>query len=128
MQPETPMYHLVGCGFVDYYYNLFDNDRVKLKDLYDDSSCLSFEGEQFVGKTAIFNKLASLPFKQIKHVITVQDHQPTSDSSILCMVVGQLQADDEKIIGFQQCFLLKNVGMSWIIKNDMFRLSLYNHV
>lgn len=28
------MYHLVGCGFVDYYYNLFDNDRVKLKDLY----------------------------------------------------------------------------------------------
>lgn len=38
-----------------------------------------------------------------------------------------LQADNDHIIGFHQCFLLKNAGGdTWVCTNDMFRLALHN--
>lgn len=37
--------------------------------------------------------LQSLPFQKIQHSITAQDHQPTPDSCILSMVVGQLKVN-----------------------------------
>uniref|UniRef100_A0A3B3RCL4 Nuclear transport factor 2 n=1 Tax=Paramormyrops kingsleyae TaxID=1676925 RepID=A0A3B3RCL4_9TELE len=66
--------------------------------------------------------LKSLPFTKIAHSITAQDHQPTPDSCILSMVVGQL-----KVRGLVDCQywnmhnLLKNVSVQncW---------SLYTHV
>ncbi|RXM33573.1 Nuclear transport factor 2 [Acipenser ruthenus] len=91
-----------------------------------DASCLTWEGQQFQGKAAIVEKLSSLPFQKIAHSITAQDHQPTPDSCILSMVVGQLKADDDPIMGFHQMFLLKNINDAWVCTNDMFRLALHN--
>lgn len=34
MQEQKPMWELIGRGFVEHYYNLFDNDRAQLIDLY----------------------------------------------------------------------------------------------
>ncbi|XP_027637484.1 nuclear transport factor 2 isoform X1 [Falco biarmicus] len=68
----------------------------------------------------------SLPFQKIQHSITAQDHQPTPDSCILSMVVGQLKADEDPIMGFHQIFLLKNINDAWVCTNDMFRLALHN--
>lgn len=42
----------------------------------------------------------NLPFKQIKHVITEQDSQPTIDSCILIMVFGQLKVN-QSIIAYR---------------------------
>ena len=39
----------------------------------------------------LFFPLQSLPFQKIQHSITAQDHQPTPDSCIISMVVGQLK-------------------------------------
>ncbi|TRY86672.1 hypothetical protein DNTS_005017 [Danionella cerebrum] len=91
-----------------------------------DASCLTWEGQQFQGKAAIVEKLSSLPFTKIAHSITAQDHQPTPDSCILSMVVGQLKADDDPIMGFHQSFILKNINDAWVCTNDMFRLALHN--
>uniref|UniRef100_A0A6G1RXX8 Nuclear transport factor 2 n=1 Tax=Hypotaenidia okinawae TaxID=2861861 RepID=A0A6G1RXX8_9GRUI len=91
-----------------------------------DASCLTWEGQQFQGKAAIVEKLSSLPFQKIQHSITAQDHQPTPDSCILSMVVGQLKADEDPIMGFHQIFLLKNINDAWVCTNDMFRLALHN--
>ena len=71
------------------------------------------------------NSLAFLS-KKIQHSITAQDHQPTPDSCILSMVVGQLKADEDPIMGFHQIFLLKNINDAWVCTNDMFRLALHN--
>ncbi|XP_035273427.1 nuclear transport factor 2 isoform X1 [Anguilla rostrata] len=68
----------------------------------------------------------SLPFSKIAHSITAQDHQPTPDSCILSMVVGQLKADEDPVMGFHQVFLLKNINDAWVCTNDMFRLALHN--
>ncbi|XP_026086600.1 nuclear transport factor 2-like isoform X2 [Carassius auratus] len=91
-----------------------------------DASCLTWEGQQFQGKAAIVEKLSTLPFTKIAHSITAQDHQPTPDSCILSMVVGQLKADDDPIMGFHQSFILKNINEAWVCTNDMFRLALHN--
>lgn len=47
-----------------------------------------------------YSKLSSLPFHKTQHSITVQDHQPSPDSCIFSMVVGQLKADEDPITGF----------------------------
>ncbi|NWW33787.1 NTF2 factor, partial [Panurus biarmicus] len=70
--------------------------------------------------------LQSLPFQKIQHSITAQDHQPTPDSCILSMVVGQLKADDDQVLGFHQTFLLKNLQGAWVCTNEVFRLALHN--
>ncbi|KAJ7991382.1 hypothetical protein DPEC_G00283230 [Dallia pectoralis] len=98
----------------------------KLADLYTDASCLTWEGVGFQGNKAIMEKITSLPFQAIQHSITAQDHQPTPDSCVMSMVMGQLKADADQVMGFQQTFLLKNVDNKWICTNDMFRLALHN--
>ncbi|KAK6477074.1 nuclear transport factor 2 [Huso huso] len=103
-----------------------NQNGTQLGAIYIDASCLTWEGQQFQGKAAIVEKLSSLPFQKIAHSITAQDHQPTPDSCILSMVVGQLKADDDPIMGFHQMFLLKNINDAWVCTNDMFRLALHN--
>ncbi|XP_078257740.1 nuclear transport factor 2 [Rhinoraja longicauda] len=123
---DKPIWEQIGGGFVQHYYRMFDENRSQLESLYIESSCLSWEGQHFQGKLAIVDKLNGLPFGKIQHSITAQDHQPTPDSCILSMVVGQLQADEDPIMGFHQTFLLKNINNAWICTNDVFRLSLHN--
>ncbi|XP_037733814.1 nuclear transport factor 2 isoform X5 [Chelonia mydas] len=100
---DKPIWEQIGSSFVQHYYRIFDTDRTHLGSLY------------------------SLPFQKIQHSITSQDHQPTPDSCILSMVVGQLKADEDPIIGFHQIFILKNINDAWVCTNDMFRLALHNY-
>ncbi|XP_068170017.1 nuclear transport factor 2 isoform X2 [Antennarius striatus] len=123
---QKALWDAVGSSFVDYYYKQFDADRSLLESLYIDSSCLTWEGEKFHGKKQIIDKLTSLPFKKIGHNITTHDHQPTPDSCILSMVVGQLKADEDLILGFHQSFLLKFMNNSWVCINEIFRLAIHN--
>ncbi|XP_020842539.1 nuclear transport factor 2-like [Phascolarctos cinereus] len=123
---ESPTWEQVGASFVHLYYRHFDADRVQLSALYTEASCLSWEGEQFQGKSAIMEKMLNLPFQKIQHSITSQDHQPAPDNCILSMVVGQLKVDEEPVMGFHQLFILKNMNDKWICTNDIFRLALYN--
>ncbi|KAM8911117.1 nuclear transport factor 2-like [Lycaon pictus] len=123
---DKPIWEQIGSSFIQHYYQLFDNDRTQLGTIYIDASCLTWEGQQFQGKAAIAEKLSSLPFQKIQHSITAQDHQPKPDSCIISMVVGQLKADEDPIMGFHQMFLLKNINDAWVCTNDMFRLALHN--
>ncbi|XP_064223522.1 nuclear transport factor 2-like [Aotus nancymaae] len=122
---DKPIWEQIGSSFIQHYYQLFDNDRTQLGAIYIDASCLTWEGQQFQGKAAIV-ELSSLPFQKIQHSITAQDYQPTPDSCIISMVVGQLKADEDPIMGFHQMFLLKNISDAWVCTNDMFRLALHN--
>uniref|UniRef100_A0AAQ4RXQ2 NTF2 domain-containing protein n=1 Tax=Gasterosteus aculeatus aculeatus TaxID=481459 RepID=A0AAQ4RXQ2_GASAC len=116
MAAEKEIWQKIGEGFVQEYYNQFDNtNRTTLGDLYSADACLTWEGSSFPGKAAIAGKLASLPFKSIKHIITEQDFQPTVDSCIFIMVFGQLKV-----------FMLKHHACSWVCTNDVFRLGIHN--
>lgn len=42
------------------------------------------------------------------------------------MVVGQLKANEDPIMGFHQMFLLKNINDAWVCINDMLRLDLHD--
>lgn len=43
-----------------------------------------------------------------------------------CVVSVYLQADNDHIMGFHQCFILKHIGEAWVCTNDMFRLAIHN--
>ncbi|KAM8841337.1 nuclear transport factor 2-like isoform 2-T2 [Spinachia spinachia] len=127
MAAEKEIWQKIGEGFVQEYYNQFDNtNRTTLGDLYSADACLTWEGSNFSGKAAITGKLASLPFKAIKHIITEQDFQPTVDSCIFIMVFGQLKVDDDPPMAFHQVFMLKHHACSWVCTNDVFRLGIHN--
>ncbi|XP_061533466.1 nuclear transport factor 2-like [Phyllopteryx taeniolatus] len=123
---DSPLWEQIGTGFVRHYYQLFQSYRAKLADLYIAESMLTWEGEKICGKEAITKKLLNLGIKKIGHTITAQDHQPTTDGCILSMVVGQLKADNDQVMGFHQIFLLREINSAWVCTNEMFRLAIHN--
>merc|ERR1712240_790030 len=133
-------------AFTTQYYQMFDNPatRPQLQALYNaEQSLLSFEGQQMQGSAKIMEKLGSLTFQKIAHLITAVDCQPMFDGGILINVLGQLkvkclicihciredemiQTDDDPAHGFSQAFVLKPDGQSWFIAHDVFRLALHH--
>uniref|UniRef100_A0A3P8ST15 Nuclear transport factor 2, like n=1 Tax=Amphiprion percula TaxID=161767 RepID=A0A3P8ST15_AMPPE len=104
MACEKEIWQKIGEGFVQEYYNQFDNtNRMGLGNLYSPDACLTWEGSPFQGREAISGKLVNLPFKRIKHIITEQDFQPTIDSCILIMVFGQLQVSLSNLADYTKC-------------------------
>ncbi|CAK7295272.1 Nuclear transport factor 2 [Vulpes lagopus] len=123
---DQPIWEQIRSSLIQHYYQLFDNDRPQLDTMSIDASCLTWEGQQFQGKAAIAGKLSSLLFQKIQHSLMAQDHQPTPDSCIISMVVGQLTADEDPIMRFHQMFLLKNINDAWVCTNAVFRLALHD--
>ncbi len=110
--------------FVDYYYSTFDTNRQGLAGLYQDSSMMSFEGQEFQGQQAIGQKLMALPFQQCKHSVVEMDVQPSPSGGILVFVVGHLMVEnEERPLKFSQVFQLMSAGNSFFVQNDMFRLN-----
>uniref|UniRef100_A0A8C2Q206 NTF2-related export protein n=1 Tax=Cyprinus carpio TaxID=7962 RepID=A0A8C2Q206_CYPCA len=126
---DKPIWEQIGSSFVQHYYQLFDTDRTQLGSIYVSIVLSSFLQDSSLLTSPLAREMSSrnsLPFTKIAHSITAQDHQPTPDSCILSMVVGQLKADDDPIMGFHQSFILKNINEAWVCTNDMFRLALHN--
>jgi len=125
----NPNYEAIGKAFTTQYYQMFDNptSRSQLQQLYNaEQSLLSFEGQQMQGAAKIMEKLGSLSFQKIAHLITAVDCQPMFDGGILVNVLGQLKTDEDIPQSFMQNFVLKPSGDSFFIQHDVFRLVLHN--
>jgi len=125
----NPNYEQIGKAFTQQYYALFDNaaTRGQLQALYNaEQSLMSFEGQQMQGAAKIMEKIASLTFQKIQHLITAVDCQPMFDGGILINVLGQLKSDDDPPQSFMQNFVLRPGGDSFYIQHDVFRLVLHN--
>nr|GEU56871.1 nuclear transport factor 2B [Tanacetum cinerariifolium] len=116
----------VSKAFVDHYYTTFDTNRAGLANLYQESSMLTFEGQNIQGAANIVAKLTSLPFQQCKHTITTVDCQPSGSSGgVLVFVSGNLQlAGEQHALKFSQMFhLWPTPQSSFYVLNDVFRLN-----
>ena len=125
----NPQYDSIGKAFVQQYYKLFDDaaHRHELIALYNtNESLLTFEGVSVQGSAKIMEKISSLTFQRIAHIITATDCQPMFDGGILINVLGQLKTDDDPAQSFIQTFALKPGGGSFFIQHDTFRLVLHN--
>jgi hypothetical protein len=92
LSPTGPNILAVGQAFVRHYYGLFDTDRSKLAGLYQAKSNLTFEGVFFQGTTNIMNKLMSLNFKKVLHLIKTVDCQPSGcGAGIIVVCCGDLK-------------------------------------
>ncbi|KAI1089847.1 nuclear transport factor 2 [Rostrohypoxylon terebratum] len=114
----------IAKQFVDFYYNTFDANRLNLHGLYRDVSMLTFESSSFQGASTIIEKLASLPFQQIKHQVTTMDPQPgVGPGHLMVLVTGQLLVDEEqRPMSYTQTFYLVPEGGSYFVHNDIFKL------
>jgi len=116
----------IAQQFTDFYYLTFDTNRSNLAPLYRDTSMLTFEGTPTQGVSAIIEKLASLPFQNVKHKVTTRDAQPSSQTvaSLIVNVTGLLLVDDSpNPLQFSQVFHLIPEGGSYYVLNDIFRLN-----
>eukprot|EP00460_Paracercomonas_marina_P001684 EW706611.1.p2 GENE.EW706611.1~~EW706611.1.p2 ORF type:complete len:134 (+),score=45.68 EW706611.1:47-448(+) len=127
-QPAAaPNINTIGQAFVRHYYTLFDTDRSKLANLYQNTSKLTFEGTFFQGAAAIIGKLTALNFKKVVHSIKSVDCQPSGCGGIIVFCCGDLKLDDgENPVKFAQTFHLMPTDASaknfWV-HNDIFRLN-----
>eukprot|EP00753_Platysulcus_tardus_P002899 PLAT12017.1.p1 GENE.PLAT12017.1~~PLAT12017.1.p1 ORF type:complete len:145 (+),score=61.75 PLAT12017.1:40-435(+) len=123
----------LASDFCTHYYNLFDNDRWALKELYTEESMLTFQEEEFMGPDAIIDKLLSLGSPKgdgedlvpahVEHDPQTLDVQPgPTEGSILALVTGELSIDGDRPIKFAQTFQLVPIGDDYVIFNDLFRL------
>ncbi|KAG8992888.1 Nuclear transport factor 2 [Tulasnella sp. 427] len=103
----------IAKQFVDYYYSAFDSNRANLSGLY-----------VFAGSNTIIEKLTSLPFTAVKHIVATLDAQPASESTLIVMVTGALAIDDSPPMQYSQVFHLVPEGGSYFVFNDIFRLNL----
>lgn len=93
--------------------------------LYSNDSCLTYEGEQFMGSDQIMGKLGNLPNLTFKSEDAVIDIQPSLDDAIFVLINGSLCIDDAPPMKFTQTFLLAKGGPNgYYIRNEVFRLSL----
>jgi len=115
----------VGKAFTDHFYQTFDTNRAGLATLYQDTSLLTFEKDQFMGMQPIMTKLTTLAFTQVQHSVATCDCHPYQDTGVLIMVVGELAVDGEttKPLKFLQSFVLMPAAGSWFINHDIFRLN-----
>ena len=116
-------FYEVAKQFIHIYYNQFDQDRKGLAPLYRDNSMLTFESASSLGATAIVEKLAGLPFQQVKHQVSTLDAQPSLNGAIVILVTGQLLVDEEqRPMNYTQTFQLMLDGASYFVYNDIFKL------
>ncbi|KAL9236636.1 hypothetical protein vseg_011280 [Gypsophila vaccaria] len=119
-------HNVIGKAFVDHYYHLFDTERPSLRTLYEPTSLLSFEGQEFRGVEEISTKISSLPFDQCRHLISTIDSQPSVvTGGIIVFVSGSLQlGGEEHPLRFSQMFhLIPTPQGSFFVQNDIFRLN-----
>jgi len=124
----NPNYEQIGKSFVQQYYALMDDSaqRPNVANFYSEQkSLMSFEGQQMMGRTKIMEKIQSLTFQKIQHLITAIDTQPTFDGGVLVVVLGQLKTDDDPPHTFNQVFVLKPANDSFYVEHDVFRLALH---
>ncbi|PHH88991.1 hypothetical protein CDD83_6782 [Cordyceps sp. RAO-2017] len=115
----------VAKQFIEFYYNTFDCERKDLLSLYREQSMLTFESASVLGHTSIVEKLASLPFKKVKHQVSTLDAQPSiTEGSIVILVTGQLLVDEEqRPMNFTQTFqLVRDPSGQYFVFNDIFKL------
>ena len=107
---------------------MFDNPATcaQLVNLYNaEQSLMTFEGVQLQGAAKIMEKIQSLTFQKIAHLITAVDCQPSFDGGVLINVPGQLKTNDGPPQSFCQCFMLKPGWGSFFILLTQFYTVIY---
>ncbi|CAG9331850.1 unnamed protein product [Blepharisma stoltei] len=118
-------FNTLGLQFAQFYYNGFQSNRESLRVLFNADSMLTFESDHFKGADAIMVKFHSLTAQSIVHHILTLDVQPsTTQGSMIILVTGQLQMDQDAPLKFSQVFHLIPAAGSYVCTNNLFRLNL----
>lgn len=118
----------IGEDFAQFFYQTFDTNRPALNSLFDQVSLLTFDGEQFQGTQPIAQKLGSLQFQTVKHVVAKCDCHPVpgSPDKVIVFIIGTIviNGNEAAPVKFSEFFqLVKKPTGQWLILNDVFRIN-----
>uniref|UniRef100_A0A7S4JVQ7 NTF2-related export protein n=1 Tax=Paramoeba aestuarina TaxID=180227 RepID=A0A7S4JVQ7_9EUKA len=112
--------------FVQYYYNVFEQNQGNLASLYRDQSMLTFEKKKVQGAQNIAREIQNLGFGQSQHKILTLDCQPfPPGNGVIVFVSGQLKiTPTDNPMMFSQVFTLFQEDGNWFVLNDIFKLNM----
>jgi len=113
----------IASAFVGQFYQVFDSNADGLAGLYQPTSMLTFEGQQFLGSAAIVEKLKQLG--SVRHNPQTIDVQPSVvPNSIVVVVTGHVQVENGNPLMYCEFFhLVATAQNSFYVHNDIFRLN-----
>mmetsp|Transcript_97330 Transcript_97330/g.280846 ORF Transcript_97330/g.280846 Transcript_97330/m.280846 type:complete len:122 (+) Transcript_97330:95-460(+) len=113
----------VAKAFVQHFYQTFAANADGLTALYNDTSMLTFEGQQFQGVQAILGKLKQIG--SVHHDVKSMDVQPSKDpNSLVIFVTGTVRIGGDNPLHFCEFFQLVGTGPNqYYVHNDVFRLN-----
>ena len=111
--------------FVQAFYQQFDTNKQNLVNFYQQPSQLTFQNNFCQGSEAIMQKIMSLPFQSIRHIvddISCHQIQATQVPMVLIHVYGKLSIDGDNPMAFTETFILANNNNNWFVLNDIMKL------
>jgi hypothetical protein len=114
----------VGNAFVSHFYTLFDTNLAQLVNLFQDTSMLTFESKQFLGRDAIMGHLMNFG-SQVRHQYQTVDAQPTFNGGILILVTGNIYINSPNPVRYSDVFHLLPIqgGTGYWCYNMVIRLN-----
>eukprot|EP00567_Pseudictyota_dubia_P018005 CAMPEP_0197436062 /NCGR_PEP_ID=MMETSP1175-20131217/3532_1 /TAXON_ID=1003142 /ORGANISM="Triceratium dubium, Strain CCMP147" /LENGTH=121 /DNA_ID=CAMNT_0042965245 /DNA_START=84 /DNA_END=449 /DNA_ORIENTATION=- len=113
----------VAKAFTQHFYNMFDTNIEGLAGLFNETSMLTFEGQQHQGAVNIMTKLRGVG--PVKHTVKSMDIQPSATpTAIIIFVTGMIQIGGDNPLHFCEMFQLVESGPgAYYVHNDVFRLN-----
>mmetsp|Transcript_9137 Transcript_9137/g.26106 ORF Transcript_9137/g.26106 Transcript_9137/m.26106 type:complete len:124 (+) Transcript_9137:116-487(+) len=115
----------VAKAFVGHFYQSFDSNVDALAGLFNPTSMMTFEGQQFQGPENIIGKLKGVG--KVVHAVKSMDVQPgNTPSSLMIFVTGTVQIGEGNAnpLHFCEFFCLVSTGPGqYYVHNDIFRLN-----
>ncbi|CCF72863.1 Nuclear transport factor 2 [Babesia microti strain RI] len=116
----NPRFNEVGLEFSRTYHQFMETNRKELARFYCADSMLTFENNMYKGQVQIMEKLESTPLSKFN--IISCDCQPSLNNGVICVIIGDLQIEQNPPMRFSRTFHLLPSGSSYILLNDVFRL------
>mmetsp|Transcript_5855 Transcript_5855/g.15881 ORF Transcript_5855/g.15881 Transcript_5855/m.15881 type:complete len:122 (-) Transcript_5855:786-1151(-) len=113
----------VAKAFVQHFYQAFDTNVDSLAGLFNPTSMMTFEGQQFQGPQNIIGKFKTIG--PVKHTVKSMDVQPgNTGESLVIFVTGSIQIGGDNPLHFCEFFCLVSTGPGqYYVHNDVFRLN-----
>lgn len=116
-------YKEIATGFSQGFYQAFAGGAENLRGVYRATSLLTWAGEEVQGVDAIVAHIASKNLGAMKTHVDEVDAQPTTGSTILVIINGQLLLEgQEHSLKFVDTFNLAADDAGWYIANHIFRI------
>ncbi|THD21853.1 Nuclear transport factor 2 [Fasciola hepatica] len=122
---QQPSLDEIGKQFAMQYYDKLKTARQTIGSFFHEQARMIYEGVEAVGRDAIAMKLMELKCNTLNVFLTSVDTLSV-ENSLVILVCGQLQCDEDRPLSFCETFTLSMVNGCFLVSNSIFRLNIHH--